>query len=162
MQNIFDDARAVAAAMPREKTFTLVGGAFDLVHVGHVHLLEYASGLEDLLVVCVLTDASIRSYKNPTRPILDQDQRARMIASIRFVDMVYLSDASPSSIATLELLKPDSVVFGGDADNAKNVERWAERISAHSPATKIHLLPRFKDETVSTSHIIKRIQNAIL
>lgn len=161
MKKIFEDANVVKGSLPSNKTFTLVGGVFDLIHVGHVHLLEYASTLEDLLVVAVLSDKAVRKYKDTMRPVINQRQRALMVASIRFADFVYISEDGPSSIETLELLKPDSVVFGEEASNAENVKRWAARIKNCSPNTKIRLLPRYSEEEISTSHIINRIQGTV-
>lgn len=159
MKNIFKTAQQVKDILPNKKRFTLVGGAFDLIHVGHLHLLEYASSLNDLLVVAVLSDDFIRTYKDSMRPIINQRQRAIMLTGLRFVDYVYISNVSPSSVETLQLLKPNSVVFGGEESNGENVRRWSKRIEEYSPNTKIELLPRYWEENISTSHIITTIQN---
>ena len=50
MKNIFQSVFEIKNILPQGKTFTLIGGAFDLIHVGHIHLLKYANTLEDLLV----------------------------------------------------------------------------------------------------------------
>lgn len=105
-------AQALKKILPPGKTFCLVGGAFDLIHVGHLHLLEYAATLEDLLVVAVLSDNYVRGYKNSSRPIINQRQRAAMVEALRVVDYVYIARVSPNSSRVLALLKPDSVVFG--------------------------------------------------
>lgn len=158
MDNLFQDVTEVKAVLPQGKTITLVGGCFDLIHVGHVYLLEYAASLEDMLVVAVLSDAYARSYKDPQRPIISQRQRAKMVASIRFVDFVYISDVSPSSPETLQLLKPNSVVFGEESGNAEKMHRRVQDISSFSPDTKIRFLPRYSEEGVSTGRIIERIK----
>jgi cytidyltransferase-like protein len=158
MLRVYGNAQELKVHLPPEKTFTLVGGAFDLIHIGHVNLLRFASTLQGLLVVCVLSDKAIRDYKEQNRPILDEQQRAEMVASIRYVDFVYISDSSPSSVNTLTLLQPHSVVFGDDPDNISNVQRWSERIQIHSPNTKISLLPRYLGDEISTSRIIDRIK----
>lgn len=136
MQRFFESIINLKKAIPCNAKFALVGGAFDLLHPGHIHLFEYAQSLEDLLVVCVLSDSSIRGYKNSGRPIQDEKTRLRMVASIRYVDFAYLSDESPSSISTLSLLQPHSVVFGNQDENKKNVERWQNRIEIYSPYHK--------------------------
>lgn len=123
MDNIFLNATEVKNVLPQSKTFTLVGGCFDLIHVGHLHLLEYAASLEEILVVAVLSDAYARSYKNSQRPVIDQSQRARMVASIRCVDLVYISDVSSSSPETLQLLKPNSIVFGEESDTTGKMQK---------------------------------------
>lgn len=161
MKKIFENASAVKEWLLQGKTFTLVGGCFDLLHVGHIHLLEYASTLEELLVVAVLSDENVRGYKKSGRPIINQEQRARMLASIGVVDFVYISDVNPNGLETLELLKPDSIVFG-EGTSAEKVKRWTANIASCSPRTKISLLPRYVEEEVSTSHIIKKIQEMVV
>jgi cytidyltransferase-like protein len=155
---IFPNVEELGAHLPPRKRFALVGGAFDLIHVGHIHLLEYAAGLESLLIVCVLTDASIRRYKANDRPIVPQEQRARMVASVKGVDFVYFSDHGPSSVETLSFLQPHSVVFGEESTNAETIARWQERIAVHSPKTTVHILPRYTEAPVSTSEIVSRIR----
>ena len=80
--NILANIIDIKSFLPSSKTFTLVGGCFDLLHVGHLNFLQYASTLEDLLVVAVLSDKNVSKYKNPERPIINQAQRAKMLASI--------------------------------------------------------------------------------
>lgn len=72
----------------------MVGGAFDLIHIGHLHLLEYAATLEDLLVVAVLSDKYVHNYKNSSRPIINEKHRAIMVAAIKGVDFVYIANVS--------------------------------------------------------------------
>lgn len=157
MNNIFRNVEGIKNALPRDKKITLVGGCFDLIHIGHVHVFEYAASLEDLLVVAVLSDECVRRYKGPQRPIINQKQRAEMVASIRYVGLVYISDTSPSSPATLELLKPDSVVFCEDQSDGQKKQRTGN-IARYSPNTKIRLLPRYQEEEVSTGRIIAKIK----
>lgn len=158
MDNIFQSVTEVKAVLPQGKTIALIGGCFDLIHVGHLHLLEYAASLEEILVVAVLSDAYARSYKDSQRPVINQKQRAKMVASIRVVDFVYISDMSSSSSETLQLLKPDSVVFGEESSNGEKMRRRMENIASYSPGTKIRLSPRYSEEDVSTGRIIERIK----
>ena len=158
MNNIFQNAAEVKAVLPQGKTITLVGGCFDLIHVGHLHLLDYAASLEDILLVAVLSDVYARGYKDSQRPIINQIQRAKMVASIRYVDFVYISDVSPSSVETLQLLKPNSVVFGEEANKQERLQRRMQNLASSSPSTKIQFLPRYSEEDVSTGKIIERIK----
>ena len=160
MDNIFQSAIEVKRALPYGKSFTLVGGCFDLIHVGHVHLLEYAASLEDSLVVAVLSDSYTRTYKDTLRPVINQKQRLKMVASIRFVDFAYISDVSPNSLETLRLLKPDSVVFDEESRNTEKMQRRIENITFASPHTKVMFLPRYNEEKISTSGIIGKIRAA--
>jgi cytidyltransferase-like protein len=159
MKSIPESAEALKTVLPADKTFCLVGGVFDLIHVGHLHLLEYAASLEDMLVVAVLTDRYVRGYKDPSRPIINQRQRSAMVASIRFVDYAYLADVSPNSKEVISLLKPNSIVFGEDAVNQTRVNQRIAQVEESSPATKIRMLPRYNEERVSTGSIIKKIRS---
>lgn len=156
MKDFPRSARALKKILPPGKTFCLVGGSFDLIHVGHVYLLEYAATLEDLLVVAVLSDKYVQGYKNSTRPIINQRQRAIMAAAIRHVDYVYISSVSPNSPRILSLLRPNSIVFGNGSE-AKLDQRIAQ-VKVSSPDTRIKILPRYDEEEISTGSIIKKIR----
>jgi len=161
MNRIYHSAIEIKNILPPAKNFTLVGGCFDLIHVGHIHLFEYASSLEELLVVAVLSDNYIRKYKEAGRPIIKEIQRAKMVASIRCVDFVYITDISPNSFETLHLLKPNSIVYGNEQSNTEKTQRRIEVITKSSPNTKTHFLPRYEDEEISTSYIIKKIKDSL-
>jgi rfaE bifunctional protein nucleotidyltransferase chain/domain len=158
MKNIFTSLEEIKSLLSQGKKVTLIGGCFDLIHVGHLHLLEYAASIGDLLVVAVLSDTYARSYKDPHRPIINQRQRAMMVASMRCVDFVYISDVSPSSVETLQLLKPASIVFGEDSSNVAKVQQRIANIVRASPSTKVQFLTRYIEEEVSTSSIINKIR----
>src|SRR5215210_5417312 len=64
----------------------LTNGNFDLLHIGHVRYLEAARELGDILVVGINSDASVRTYKGPERPVVPQDERAEIVAALRCVD----------------------------------------------------------------------------
>jgi len=81
-----------------------------------------------------------------------------MVAGIKFVDFVYISDVSPSSIETLQLLKPASVVFGKDPVNTAKVQQRIANVAVASPDTKVRFLPRYIEEEVSTSSITNKIR----
>jgi len=96
------------------KRIVFTNGCFDLLHPGHVHYLEEAALLGDFLVVGLNTDQSVRSLdKSPSRPIQDEDARARVLAALASVGAVVLFDeATP-----LELIRevaPDILVKGAD------------------------------------------------
>lgn len=159
MKKIFESASEIKSCLPIDTSFTLVGGCFDLIHVGHLHLLEYASRLEELLIVAVLSDENVRNYKKSGRPIINEQQRATMLASIRCVDFVYISNVNPNGHETLQLLKPSSIVFG-EENSADKLKRWTANAAICSPNTKVHLLARYGNEEMpSTTSIINKIRN---
>ncbi|WP_127089512.1 PfkB family carbohydrate kinase [Aquabacter cavernae] len=88
-------------------------GCFDLVHPGHVALLEAAAAEGDRLVVALNTDASTRRLKGPTRPLQDETARARVIGAMRCVDLVVLFEED-TPLETIRTLLPDVLVKGSD------------------------------------------------
>jgi rfaE bifunctional protein nucleotidyltransferase chain/domain len=106
----------LAALEPRRaagKRVALSNGSFDLVHVGHLHSLEQARSLGDILVVGVNSDASVRSYKSPNRPIVPQAERAELIAGLACVDYVVIFD-EPTAERLLAAVRPETYVKGAD------------------------------------------------
>lgn len=88
-------------------------GCFDLLHVGHVRYLKEAKSLGDYLFVGLNSDSSVKRLKGENRPILDQQSRAEILASLSCVDFVCLFDEeTPRNL--IELVKPDILVKGGD------------------------------------------------
>ena len=87
-------------------------GCFDLLHLGHVDYLEQARHLGDALVVGLNTDESVGRLK-PGRPIQDETARARILASLAFVDAVVLF-GEPTPLALIELVQPNVLVKGDD------------------------------------------------
>lgn len=88
-------------------------GCFDIVHLGHIDYLEKARALGDRLVLGLNTDASVSRLKGPSRPVVDEYARARLMAALSFVDTVILFD-EPTPKELIEALKPDILVKGDD------------------------------------------------
>lgn len=95
----------------RRVVFT--NGCFDLLHVGHVRLLESARRLGDVLAVAINTDASVRRLKGPARPIVSEAARAEVLAALRAVDYVTLFD-EPTPLELITACVPEVLVKGGD------------------------------------------------
>jgi rfaE bifunctional protein nucleotidyltransferase chain/domain len=95
-----------------KRPIVFTNGCFDLLHLGHVDYLEKARHLGGALVVGLNTDASVSCLK-PGRPLQDEMSRARILASLLFVDAVVLFD-EPTPLALIELIKPDILVKGDD------------------------------------------------
>ena len=97
----------------RNSVIVLACGCFDILHVGHVRLLRAAADLGDILVVGLNSDASIKRLKGPNRPIINQQERMEMIASLDGVNFVssFCSD-NPSFF--IDLVSPNIYVKGGD------------------------------------------------
>ncbi|MBI4249245.1 MAG: adenylyltransferase/cytidyltransferase family protein [Elusimicrobia bacterium] len=105
----------------RKVVFT--NGCYDLLHAGHVHLLEKAKAFGDILIVGLNSDASVRKLgKSPERPINPQSSRARVVAALESVDYVALFD-SETPAALIRTLKPDILVKGADYQAGEIVGR---------------------------------------
>jgi D-beta-D-heptose 7-phosphate kinase/D-beta-D-heptose 1-phosphate adenosyltransferase len=101
-------------ARAQQKRIVFTNGCFDLMHIGHTRYLQAAKALGDLLVVGVNTDDSVRSLeKAPDRPIVQDAQRAEVLAALGCVDFVVLF-AEPDPGRLIEALQPDVLVKGGD------------------------------------------------
>lgn len=94
------------------KKLVFTNGCFDILHVGHVKLLEYCSTLGEV-VVGLNSDASVKRLKGANRPVNDQDSRKTVLESLRFVSQVLIFDEdTPYNL--ISVLKPDWIVKGGD------------------------------------------------
>jgi rfaE bifunctional protein nucleotidyltransferase chain/domain len=95
------------------KTVVFTNGCYDILHPGHVRLLERARALGDVLVLALNTDDSVQRLKGPSRPILDEQTRARLALQLEAVDGVVLFDEdTPRELIAAVL--PDILVKGAD------------------------------------------------
>lgn len=94
-----------------------VNGTFDVLHPGHVNLLEYAKAQGKYLVVAIDSDRRVRELKGPTRPWLNQDERKFMLESLRCVDQVWIFDSDQELEHLIQLYEPDLMVKGSDYKN---------------------------------------------
>jgi len=88
-------------------------GCFDIMHVGHVRYLAEARSQGDMLIVGLNSDGSMRSIKGDKRPIVGQDHRAEVLASLGCVDCVVLFE-EPDPLRLIQTIKPDVLVKGED------------------------------------------------
>ena len=122
----------LAQARAAGKRVVFTNGCFDLLHVGHVEILQAAKAFGDLLIVGVNSDASVRRLKGPSRPIQSEDDRTKILSAMACVDYVTIFDEdTPARL--IELFKPAVLVKGGDynADSivgAREVRGWGGRV----------------------------------
>jgi rfaE bifunctional protein nucleotidyltransferase chain/domain len=120
-------------------------GVFDLLHVGHIDLLQAARELGDRLIVGLNSDASVRRLKGPTRPVRDEAERAYVVAALEMVDAVTVFDQD-TPLELVEALRPDVLVKGGDYSldtivGRTQVESWGGRVQV-IPLTAGHSTTR--------------------
>ena len=107
-------------------------GCFDLLHIGHITVLEQARGFGDRLIVAINSDASVQCLKGPTRPIVGERERGRVLAALAAVDAVVVF-GEPTPLEAILESRPDVIVKGGDYDaenvvGAKEVIAWGGQV----------------------------------
>jgi D-beta-D-heptose 7-phosphate kinase/D-beta-D-heptose 1-phosphate adenosyltransferase len=132
------------------KLVVFTNGCFDILHVGHVRYLSAAKNEGDLLVVGLNSDQSVRRIKGKRRPIVKQEHRLEILASLQVVDYVTLFD-EPDPLKLIQLLKPSILVKGEDWSEDKIV--GADIVKANGG--RVVRVPLAGD--ASTSGIIERI-----
>jgi len=142
--------RRVAVWRARGDTIVFTNGCFDLLHAGHVTYLEAARQLGQRLIVGLNTDRSVRALKGPQRPVIDEHDRARVLAALEAVDAVILFDED-TPLALIQALRPDVLVKGSDyredqVVGGAEVRAWGGRVEL------VQLVPGR-----STSGIVARI-----
>jgi len=134
------------------KKLVFTNGVFDILHVGHVRYLRLAQTLGDALVVAVNSDSSVRELKGDPRPLMNETDRAEILAALEFVDYVTIfDDISPRSLIA-ELL-PDVLVKGGDYALAQIHGR--EEVEAAGG----HVVSLPFVEGISSSKILERLSS---
>lgn len=97
----------------RDFKLVFTNGCFDILHAGHLQTLEFAKAKGDKLVVAINSDESVKQLKGDNRPIIPEDQRAKILASLRMVDFVVIfNELTP--IEAIQKCEPDVLVKGGD------------------------------------------------
>jgi rfaE bifunctional protein nucleotidyltransferase chain/domain len=114
---IFYDRPSLLAARLRWKAehriVVFTNGCYDLLHPGHIRLLERARTLGDILILALNTDASVRRYKGPNRPLVPEQERAEVACALAAVDAVTFFDEDTPRELIAELL-PDILIKGAD------------------------------------------------
>lgn len=114
--------RLRARAKDEGKRFVFTNGCFDILHRGHIACVEAARQMGDVLAVGVNSDASVRRIKGEKRPLVNEDDRAYVMASLEAVDYVCLFD-EPTPGELIGRLVPDALVKGGDYRSEEIVGR---------------------------------------
>ncbi len=107
-------------------------GCYDLLHVGHISLLERARQQGDRLIIALNSDDSVRRLKGPSRPMVGEDERARVLAALSAIDAVVIFPES-TPLELIRAVRPDVLVKGGDYTEemvvgAPDVQSWGGRV----------------------------------
>jgi D-beta-D-heptose 7-phosphate kinase/D-beta-D-heptose 1-phosphate adenosyltransferase len=107
-------------------------GCFDILHVGHITLLEQCRQYGDKLIVAINSDASVQTLKGPTRPVVGESERARVLAALASTDAITVFDEQ-TPLDLIRRIRPDVLVKGGDYTTAtvvgaEDVMSWGGRV----------------------------------
>ena len=129
-------------------TTVMVNGTFDVLHPGHIALLNTARSYGDFLIVAIDTDRRVKELKGESRPINCQQDRSIMLSNLKAVDIVEIFDSKEELIEIMEMYKPDVYVKGSD---------WKHdtESTAHQYCNKVIYYDRI--EPYSTTKIIQDI-----
>lgn len=144
-------AAALEAYRRRGRRIVFTNGCFDILHRGHVTLLNRAKALGDVLIVGVNSDEGIRRLKGPRRPINTLEDRMQVLAALSCIDhLVAFDDDSPREM--IRAIRPDVYVKGGDYDR----QTLPEAPLVEALGGEVRILPFVEDR--STTDIIERIR----
>lgn len=140
----------VRALRKERKTIATLNGSFDLLHAGHLFIIHEAAQQADCLIVALNSDASIRKYKSPDRPLISLQHRLEMMGALSFVGYVtWFEETDPRAL--LAKIKPDVHVNG-----AEYGENCIEAGVVQESGGRLHLVRRIP--SLSTSAIIEKIK----
>lgn len=154
--NILDEDKVISIDKLEEilknntKKIVFTNGCFDIFHVGHLRYLKESSKYGDMLIVGVNSDASVKRLKGNNRPIVTENERAELLASLSFVSYVVIFDEdTPYEI--IKRIKPDFITKGGDY----NPDTVVGKDIVEAKGGKVIICPL--EENKSTTNIIKKI-----
>ncbi len=138
-------AAFLKAQRAKGNKIVFTNGCFDILHAGHVSILEFSKNQGDILVLGINTDASVKRLKGPARPINKQADRALVAASLEAVDAVVLF-GQDTPLELIKFIKPDVLVKGADYT--------VQNVVGREFAKKVALYPLLKGR--STTNVIKK------
>jgi D-beta-D-heptose 7-phosphate kinase/D-beta-D-heptose 1-phosphate adenosyltransferase len=156
---VMSRAQAVKWREAQTGTVVFTNGVFDLLHRGHVVLLEAARAEGDVLIVGINTDASARRVKGPDRPVVGEQDRARLIAAFAAVDCVVLFEED-TPLQLIRSLEPSVLVKGSDYTRERTV--GADIVEARGGRVK-HIdlaVDPVTTNAMSTTSIVQRIRGS--
>ncbi len=139
------------------KKVVMIGGSFDILHIGHLRYLRNAKKLGDILVVALNSDSHIRTYKPIGRPIINELQRAEMLSALRLVDYVFITTKiglyDPYIYKTI---RPDILGLGKEKGRKTSRLKSVEEVRKLYPHLKVAFVNKSARD-ISTSTIEQRI-----
>jgi len=141
----------LAELRKKGKKIAFTNGCFDILHVGHVRYLREAKKTADVLVLALNSDSSVRSLKGEKRPLMNEKERAEILAALECIDFVTIfQELTPLEL--INYLKPDILIKGGDWPEEKvvgreEIKKWGGRVA---------IIPEVEGK--STTNIVEKIK----
>ena len=133
------------------KTIAVLSGSFDLLHAGHLHLINEAKKQADFLVVGLNSDKSCMQYKDKRGPLVKQEHRAEMLCALENVDYVVMFD-EPTPVEFIKQVEPDVYCNGSEYG-----ENCIEAETVKQLGGKLHIINKTDEKNLSTSALIEKI-----
>ena len=152
-EKVLETERAIARVQEWRssgESIVFTNGCFDLLHIGHITLLEDCRRFGSKLVVGMNTDRSVSRLKGPTRPIVGEKERTRVMAALGAVDLVVLFDAE-TPLELIRAMQPDVLVKGGDY----TVDKVVGHQDVIASGGRVEIVPTV--EGFSTSSIVRKM-----
>jgi D-beta-D-heptose 7-phosphate kinase/D-beta-D-heptose 1-phosphate adenosyltransferase len=146
-----DIAARAASWRMAGKRIVFTNGCYDLLHAGHLSLLHGAARLGDVLVLAINSDASVKRLKGPERPLVNEGERAALLAALACVDAVTIFDED-TPLEALQAIKPHVLVKGADY----RPEQVVGRDFVESYGGTVALVPLLPAK--STTALVERIK----
>ena len=146
----------IAQLRLQNKSIATLNGSFDLLHAGHMYMIFEASKVADILIVTVNSDASVKAYKSPKRPIIPLHYRLEMLSALSFIDyLTWFDETDPCRI--LATIRPDIHVNGMEYG-----EECIEAATVKKHGGRLHLVDRIPGLATSTIlETIKRLDSCV-
>jgi D-beta-D-heptose 7-phosphate kinase/D-beta-D-heptose 1-phosphate adenosyltransferase len=150
MESLHAISEQVRSLQKSGKKVVFTNGCFDLLHPGHIDLLQRARALGDVLVVAINTDDSVRRVKGSNRPVVPEEERAELLRGLEMVDFVCTFDEDTPLLAILNI-RPDVLVKGADW----GLDHIVGRVEVESWGGRVVALPLLEGQ--STTGVIERV-----
>ena len=143
----------------------LTSGSFDLIHIGHAEYLAKAKEYGDILVVGVDSDEKIRKRKGPGRPVVEEEERVRMVAHFRSADLITLKPANEKKWGLIKLIHPDILIATAETYSAEEINmlegNHCGRVVVLPPQAKTSTSDRIRQLRIDGSKEAENLHNSI-
>lgn len=144
----------------------LTSGTFDIIHIGHAQYLEAASRYGDFLVVGVDSDEKVRAKKGDNRPIVNEDERLKMLAHLRCVDLLTVKKSDDAKWQLISIVQPDTLIATEGTyteDQVKTLESgYVERVVVLPPQATTSTTARLRRMQIGQSGVLRERVNSAL